>query len=300
MKHNRILTLMAEVGDGGAGGGGNGIVTTPPANGGAGTPPSWMSALPEDIRSDPTWANIKAKDANEALGIVGKMHVNAQKLLGQPKLPKPQDNWTPEQWKDFNKQLGVPDSPEGYKIPEFKFADGLKLDETKMGEWRKQFQELGILPKQADALLKRYFEDINTSHVKSVAEQEAEKTKNLGLLKSEFGDQYDAKIDIARTALRKFGDEALLDHIEKAGLANNPAFAKFLIKVGEQTLEDNAGGGGPGNMGHGPGAALQEIASLKIDKEFQTALNNAKDPGHKAAVDKWMSLHQRAYPAKQG
>lgn len=302
MNNNRFVRLRegaGGAGDGGAGAGGagTGIVTTPP-NPGADKP--WLSHLPEDIRGDSSFSTVKAKDANEALAIIGRMHVNSQKLLGQPKLPKPQENWTPEQWKDFNRQIGVPDSPEKYAIPEFKFADGIKLDEAKLDGWKKAFHENGILPKQADAIMKKFFEEVNTDYTgrtqQSEQQSEQQKAANISALKGEFGDQYEAKIDIARTALRNFGDEALLDTVEKTGLANDPAFAKFLIKIGEQTLEDRAGGSGPGSMGRGPGAALQEINALKIDKEFQSALNSRTDPGHKAALEKWMTLHQQAYP----
>ena len=214
-------------------------------------------------------------------------------------LAKPQDNWTLEQHKAFYKELGVPDTLDKYTTPEFKFNEGLAIVPEKLDGWKKTFQEVGILPKQAEAIMKKYFEEVNGEHTAGGQATAQAAQANKVELQTEFGDAYAAKIDIANTTLRNFADEKFLDFVESNNLAGNPALVKFLVKVGEQTMEDRAGGNGPGNIGQGPGAALTTIGELKINKEFQTALNNRMDPGHKSAVDRWTKLHQQAYPSSK-
>ena len=287
----RFARLRDDAAAGSDGAGGQG------AAGGAGDqPPAWLNSIPEDIRGDASFKTVKAKDANEALAAIGRMHVNAQKMLGRPVLAKPQDNWTPEQHKAFFKELGVPDTLDKYTTPEFKFNEGLAIVPEQLEGWKKTFQEVGILPKQAEAIMKKYFEEVNGEHTAKGQASAQTAEANKAELRGEFGDAYEAKIDIANTALRNFADEKFIDFVEQNGLAGDPSLVKFLVKIGEQTMEDRAGGDGPGNIGTGPGAALTTIGELKIDKEFQTALNTRTHAGHKAAVDRWTKLHQQAFP----
>jgi hypothetical protein len=303
-KYTRIL--MEEAGANGsagaAAGGGSGTVLNP-----AGQQqqqqqqiPSWLQAIPENLRTDPSLANVRAKDDKEAIGVLAQMHINAQKLLGKPRIEKPSDSWTPEQWKSFHKDIGVPETPDKYTLPDIKLAEGLALDDAKMTKWKGKFHELGLTPKQVHGVLGEYMTEMNTEFTGQKTNTEADKAKNIGLLKQEFGDKYDAKIDIARGALRKFGDTSLVETLDSTGLANNPGLVKFLIQVGESTMDDSAFGNGGGGGSGGPGSALQEIGKLKGDAEFMKVLSNRTLPGHKEAVERWASLHKSAYPSPRG
>lgn len=314
--NKNIRMLMEQAGDAGSGGAG-GAGSGGAGAGGAGSIlnpgqqqqqqqqqqqlPSWLQAIPENLRTDPSLANVKAKDDKEAIAALAQMHINAQKLLGKPKLEKPSDSWTPEQWKAFHKELGVPETPDKYTLPDIKLAEGLALDDAKMTKWKGKFHELGLTPKQVQGVMAEYMAEMNGEFTSQQQNSELERTKNLGLLKQEFGDQFDAKVDIARSALRKFGSEPLVELLDKTGLANNPELVKFFVQIGEATMEDSAfGSGGGAGAGGGPGSALQEIGKLKGDTEFMKVLSNRTATGHKEAVEKWAALHKAAYPAAKG
>lgn len=261
------------------------------------TPFDFRPLLPEDIRTDPVWDPIKVKDQAEFIQTVGKGYVHAQRSIGTARLPVPQKDWKPEDWAKFNKTLGVPEKPEDYATPDFKFNKGLELVPESLAKYKALFHTLGLRPDQAAKLQQAYFEDINGTF----AEREQQRVANQGesalKLKEMFGDKTQAKLDIATTVLKKFGTEELLSTMTEAGLTGNPDFVKFLSTIGEGIMDDNAGGAGDGGFDAGPRAnALQEIGALKGNTEFQKRLNDRSNPGHAEAVAQWTNLHKAAYP----
>ncbi len=292
-----FVRLQLDGGDPNAGGGGGGGSLLNGGGGGGGV--DWRADLPEDIRSDPSLASFKAKDHKEALGAIAKSYIHAQKLVGVDKIAKPNDKWTPEQWKAFNKEMGVPETHDKYGVPKFEFAEGLTLDEKKLDGYKKIFHEAGVTPKQAEKIMAAYFADVNGDFVGRAEASKTSMATAVTQLKQEFGDKYDAKLDVARSVLKKFGSDTLLQKLEASGLANDPEVVKMFAKLGEGMLEDGAGGSGDGLILQEATQALQEINRLKGDPEFQKQLNNRADPGHKAAVEKWLQMHQAASKGKE-
>lgn len=251
--------------------------------------------LPEDLRKDSVFDPIKVKDANEAIAQLGKGYAHAQRMIGTARLEAPRDDWKPEQWKKFYAQLGTPEKPEDYGIPEFKFAEGLQIVPEKMKAWQAKFQELGFSKKQASELMKHYFEDVNGGHVSAMEASNAAKLEGEKALRQEFGDKYDTKLDIARAVVKQHGSEEFVKFLGESGLANSPDMIRFLSKIGGLMLEDRAAGGDGGGLPLGTRAqAEQDIGTLKGDKDFQAALNDRYNPGHQAAVDRWLNLHKIA------
>lgn len=295
-------------GTGGAGGGTGGGAGGAPAGdssllggtgGGAGTAADWRATLPAEIRGEACLATFKAKDTGEALAQIAKGYVHAQRLIGTEKIQKPRDNWTPEQWKGFYKDLGVPETPDKYAVPEVKLADGLTLVPEKIEAYKKIFHDAGLTPRQVDKVMRAYLEDTNADFTGRQTAAQAQLAKAVVDLKAEFGDKYNAKLDIARSVLKKFGSDTLLQKLEASGMANDPEVVKLFARLGEGMLEDRANGNGTGGLDLEESTqALQEINRLKGDSEFQKALGTRTDPGHRAAVDKWMALHTAAAARK--
>lgn len=293
----RFVFVRLNLDDGAAGGGGGGGLLNPGAGGGGGAV-DWRADLPEDIRADPSLAAFKAKDHKEALGQVAKSLVHAQKLIGVDKIAKPSDKWTPEQWKAHYREIGVPETPDKYTLPDVKLADGLTLVPEKIGKFNKIFYEAGLTPRQQTAVMKAYLEDVNGDHIGRSEASKAQVLAATNELKTEYGDKYDAKLDIGRSVMKKFGSDTLLAKLGAAGLSSDPEVVRMFVKLGEGMLEDSAGGGGDGLLLQTATQALQEINALKSDVEFQKVLNDKRNPGHKAAVDKWLDLHGKAAARK--
>jgi hypothetical protein len=292
-----FVRLHLDGGDPNAGGGGSGSLLNGGTGGGGGV--DWRADLPEDIRADPSLATFKAKDHKEALGVIAKSYIHAQKLVGVDKIAKPNDKWTPEQWKAFNKEMGVPETHDKYSVPKFEFAEGLTLDEKKLDGYKKIFHEAGVTPKQAEKIMVAYFADVNGDFTGRAESQKAAMLSATNELKQEFGDKYDAKLDIARSVLKKYGSDTLLQKLESSGLANDPEVVRMFAKLGEGMMEDRAGGSGDGLILQEATQANQEINRLKSDADFQTALNTRGHAGHKAAVEKWLDLHKAAASRKE-
>jgi hypothetical protein len=271
-------------------------ILDPAAGGGGGSGYDFRNDLPEDIRKDPVFDSIKAKDAKEAFGLLGKGYVHAQRMIGTNRLPKPQKDWTPDKWAAFNKELGVPDDHTQYGTPEFKFRDGVKIVPEKLDGYKKLFKELGLRPDQAAKLQEEYFKDVDGAAGQYESERTSAKARTEAAIKEKYGDQYEAKIDIGRSVIKKYGSETLLQSLAQSGAMDNPDVIDFIVKVGEDMMEDTSNGdGSPLPIGN-RAKAMQEIGNMKTDKEVQEAMNNRNHPGHKAMVEKWLSLHKVAYP----
>lgn len=282
-------------GDPGTGGGGGGTLLNPGAGGGT---PDWRATLPEDIRSDAAFSTVKAKDAGEALGIIGKMYVGAQKLIGVDKIPRPSEKWTAEQWREHHKIMGVPETHDKYALPDIKLAKGLEIKAEKLDAFKKIFHAEGLTPRQVSAVMKAYLEDVNNDYTTKETSHRTAMSEATTELQGRWKDKYDGNLDVARSVIKKFGGDTLVAKFEATGLANDPEVAEFLYKIGQGLMEDGAGGAGGDLLLQDHTQALQEINKLKGDADFQKQLNTRSDPGHKAAVDRWLLLHQTAASRK--
>lgn len=269
---------MAE-GGGGGGGGGNA---------------EFLAALPEDIRADPTLASVPD------VATLAKNYVNAQKLIGTRRLPEPQAGWTEKEWNDLYGKLGRPETPDKYSMPELKLEEGLSFDTDRMKAAREFFHKSGLTDRQAKGILE-YYGNVLNDQVKGMrTRQEQSVAQTMADLKAEWGDKTDANIDLAKSVIKKFGDEPLLKHLETAELGNNPSFIKALAKIGQMMQEDSSRGSGRATLDvKDSTAAMREIEALKMDVDFQTALQSSNHMGHMAAVQKWNDLFKVAYPGKQ-
>jgi hypothetical protein len=272
---------------GGAGGGG----TPPPGGGGTG---SWLDTLPQDIRSSPSL--IKYKSIEE----LAKGHINAESLIGKKRIAAPDQSWKDTDWEEFYKSVGRPETPDGYKLPELKLPEGLKADGAKVKKAREAFHKAGLTGRQFEAAMGLYAEELSTAHEAERVARETAISEGTNALKQKWGDKFDANLDVARNVLKKFGSSGLLKQIEDSGFGNNPEFIASLHAIGSAILDDRARGQGGGDLDIMDSTrATREIETLKMDAGFQKILNDPKDPGHKAAVERWMSLFSKAHPGKQ-
>jgi hypothetical protein len=53
------------------------------------------------------------------------------------------------------------------------------------------------------------------------------------------GAAYEQNVGIAKTALKKFGGDAVLDVLEKTGLGNHPEIIRTFLKVGKAMADDS-------------------------------------------------------------
>lgn len=226
------------------------------------TLPEWATALPDDIKPI-----VQAKGWKEPADMA-KSYANLEKTLGQKRLPAPSADWKPEQWQSLYKELGLPDSPDKYTVPEVKLPDGLTLDATKMSEAKKALHEAGLLPQQAEKVLKYYFGTISKEYETAAETRRREQEASEFKLKDEWKGEYDGNVKLAKDALAKFGGPELVEHLNTSGLGNHPALIKAFAAIGKGMLEDQARGKGGGGGSDDVALAKEELAKLTADKEF--------------------------------
>ena len=287
MKRN-LLSALGTDGGGGAGGSGGPDLSLR------------LDTLPEDIRGEASLLAIKT------IPDLAKSYVHAQKLIGQQRLPMPQEGWEQKQWDDFYGKLGRPETPEKYGLPDFKPKnENVKIDEAAFGEIRKTIHGLGLTDKQFKGVMSVYLNSLDQGVTKVTSERQTQTDAAMGALRQEWGQNFGTNLDVAKSVLRKFageGADELVGYLDESGLGNNVKLVKFLHSVGAAMLEDNTRGGeaGTGLQITDEARAKSEIDRLKTDQEFMKSLMTAQVPGHDEAVKRWMNLHSVAFPGRAG
>lgn len=187
----------------------------------------------------------------------------------------------------FYAKLGRPDSPEKYGL---KMPDG---GDPELADWfRNVAHQSGLTDKQAASLFDSWNE-MSATRLQAIMEQQnADSEKAIADLKKEWGQGYDAQIDMGKRAVAALGyDQESLNALEsKMGTADMlKLFAAVGSKMGEPAFE-----GGPRSgsaFGLTPAAAKQQIADLRMDTAFQQEYLN----GNKDAVAKMQRLMEAAY-----
>jgi hypothetical protein len=263
-----------------------------PNPGGGGTPPpaaDWRASLPDDIKADPTLAAIQDVPS------LAKSYVHAQRTIGHQRLIAPQKNWTEKEWGELFGQLGRPEKPEGYVTPtDIKFEEGLGFDDAKLAKARDVFHKAGLLPTQADAILKYYAESLNDSVKADRMSREGSKAAAETELKAELGEKYGPAVELANGVVRNFAPEGFVDFLKEHKLDNHPMMIKMMYKIGSVISEDTARGSKDLIPLTNASQAKNEINKAIADPEFLTALRNRRHPGHKDAVARWENLHKTA------
>lgn len=280
----------ASGGDAGAGAGGS----APPANGGSGGAGgnasggssgggsgSWMDALPDEFKSDPSIQGFKSP------ADLVKSYIHAQKMVGADKVVVPGKHATDDDWKGVFKKLGLPESPDKY---DFK-AEG--ADPEFIKGFVEAAHKTGLLPKQVNEIY-GWMTDVQKKFQEKVS-QDAEATVKveLGKLKEEWGGEsgYAKNMAVAKSALFNFFGKDTADWVDKTGLGNDPQFIKLMHKVGQAMSEDKIKGEG--------GVSFTDTQE-QIHKQIEDHLKNSSGPywdsshpEHQKAVEHVRGLYER-------
>jgi len=233
---------------------------------------------------DPTtreWVQKKGWDSPVAMA---SSYREIEKLMGGEKLPIPKDPNDKAAWDVVHRALGKPESPEGYGLDKIE-----GLDKTFAGEAAKAFHDLGLSPKQAQALV-----EFQTNGVKArmeAAENEFQQTRQLDVngMKKDWGNQFEPKVEMGRRAATQFGlDDAALESLERA-MGTRKA-SEFLVKVGESFAEaPMVHAQAPAPQAMTPETAKVELARLMKDPVW-TKKNYDGDPAARAEMQRLIRI----------
>jgi len=216
-----------------------------------------------------------------------KSYLHAQKLVGADKIPVPNKHATDEDWNEVFKRLGAPETPEDYK---YNLKD-VELDQNQVSEFNKEAHKLGLLPKQAEGLIK-FYNEMNGNIAASQEDQAAQAQLNTETeLKKEFGPQFSKRLDQAKKlAVGTLGQEFLENTYLKDGsrLGDNLNVIKAFSNLADKLSEDE--------IIKGDGTSYMTAKDLEKEINELTQEGSAywskTHPNHQKAVQEVLKLRE--------
>ena len=242
----------------------------------------WKASLSDEIRADKSLENIKDIEA------LAKSYVHAQKLVGSDKIPVPNKFATEKDWDAVYEKLGRPADATGYK---YDLPEDQSLDNEALNNFSVQAHKLGLLPGQANGIVKFYNEmtaaSIQEADLKATNAREASSTE----LKKEWGQAFDQKISQAANLAKSVGASELFNANLADGtkLGDHPvmirAFAQLAAQMGEDSITQSSG------------PAFQTPAQIEKEIGELTAPGSAywdkNHPNHQVAVEEVLALREQ-------
>ena len=192
---------------------------------------NFKDLIPENFREEKSLENF-----NNMEDFV-KSYLHAQKMVGADKIPVPNKHSTDEDWNEVFKRLGAPGSPDDYK---YDFKDQ-EMDSQQVQEFNKTAHRLGLLPKQAEGLIK-FYNEMNSNIAANQEEAAAQAQLNVETeLRKEFGPQFNKRLDQAkRLAVNSLGQDFLENTYLKDGsrLGDNLQVIKAFSDLADKLSED--------------------------------------------------------------
>jgi len=240
----------------------------------------FKTLIPEEYREEKSLQNFNKMDD------FVKSYLHSQKMVGLDKIPVPNKHATDEDWKEVYKKLGSPDTAEAYK---YSLPEDHAVPEDTLKSFSEEAVKLGLLPNQADGIMKYYNEVINQGvNEQNIKSEEARAASEVDLRK-EFGSTYDNKITGAKNlATATLGADFLNTTMLADGskLGDNTQIVKAFANLSEKLSEDDiVKGDTPDFMTTNDITkqigALQQKGSAYWDK---------KHPAHSVAVEEVAAL----------
>ena len=242
----------------------------------------WKANLSDEIRADKSLENIKDIEG------LAKSYVHAQKLVGSDKIPVPNKFATDKDWDAVYEKLGRPADAAGYK---YDLPEDQKIDEASLKNFSDQAHKLGLLPGQANGMVKFYNEMTAASLQEQDSVAVAAREASTSELKKEWGQAYDQKVSQAANLAQSVGANELLNANMADGtkLGDHPvmikAFAQLAGKMGEDSITQSSG------------PTFQTPAQLEKDIGELTMPGSAywdkNHPNHKLAVEEVLALREQ-------
>jgi hypothetical protein len=242
---------------------------------------NFKDTIPEQYREEKSLENINSMDD------LLKGYVHAQKLVGTNKIPVPNKHSTDEDWNEVFKRLGAPDTPEGYQ---YNLKD-VEMDQSQVSEFNKTAHQLGLLPKQAEGLIK-FYNEMNGNIAATQEEQAAQAQLNTETeLKKEFGPQFAKRLDQAKKlAVGTLGQEFLEHTYLKDGsrLGDNLSVIKAFSSLADKLSEDEI------IKGDGTGYMTAKEIEKEIDDLTQEGSPywNKTHPNHQKNIQEVLKLRE--------
>ena len=242
---------------------------------------NFKELIPEEYKDEKALQNFS--NMNDFV----KSYLNAQRLVGANKVAIPNKMATDEDWDEVYKKLGRPNKPEDYK---YSFSE--EEDPEQLKQFNETAHRIGLLPKQAERIIK-FYNELNTQQDASkVKNFEAKQVEAMAELKKEFGPEYNKRLDQAkRLAVETLGNDILNNAVLNDGtrLGDNAQVVKAFSMLADKLSEDE--------LVKGDGVDYQTAS--EIEKEISELTEdgspywNKTHPNHKKTVEQVFKLREQ-------
>jgi len=240
----------------------------------------FQSLIPEEYREEKSLQNFSKMDD------FVKSYLHSQKMVGLDKISIPNKHATDEDWKEVYKKLGSPETADQYT---YSLPEDHGVPEDTLKSFSEEAVKLGLLPNQADGIMKYYNEVINQGQNDQTIQVEEARKVSEQELRQEFGSTFDNRITGAKNlAVATLGSEFLNTTMLADGskLGDNPQIVKAFANLSEKLSEDDiVKGDTPDYMTTND--ITKQIASLQ---QPGSAYWDKKHPAHAVAVEEVAAL----------
>ena len=243
---------------------------------------NFKEVIPEKYKDEKALANFTSMDD------FVKSYLSAQRLVGANKVAIPNKMATDEDWEEVYSKLGRPAKPEDYK---YSFSEE-EINADQLKNFNETAHRIGLLPKQAERIIKFYNEMNTQAEVDNQKLFESKQTEAMTDLKKEFGPTYTKRLDQAKKlATETLGNEMLNNTVLKDGtrLGDSVEVIKAFSMLADKLSEDE--------IIKGEGTGYQTASD--IEKEISELTEdgspywNKTHPNHAKTVDRVFKLREQ-------
>ena len=243
---------------------------------------NFKDLIPEKYKEEKALSNFVSMDD------FVKSYLSAQRLVGANKVAIPNKMATDEDWEEVYSKLGRPAKPEDYK---YSFSEE-EINQDQLKNFNETAHRIGLLPKQAERIIKFYNEMNTQAEVDNQKMFEAKQTEAMTDLKKEFGPTYTKRLDQAKKlATETLGNEMLNNTVLKDGtrLGDSVEVIKAFSMLADKLSEDE--------IIKGEGTGYQTAS--EIEKEISELTEdgspywNKTHPNHAKTVDRVFKLREQ-------
>jgi hypothetical protein len=259
--------------------------------------PDWRASLPDGLRE------AEALSRFDDVAALAREHVHLQALIGRKGIIPPGDDATPEERAAFFTALGRPATPDEYDLEGFAPPAGLPWNADIQASMLREMHAAGLNNSQARSLINAYA-DMQESAFDAVATRQAANAERaLSGLQAEWGERFEARLDLAGRAFRAtfgeaFDDVAGLALADGGRVGDHPEFVRAFATLGERMAEPELVGAGATSREPSGEAARFNLRALEADPDFRAALLDRNHPDHRAAIAKRSMLTSAAYAGR--
>jgi hypothetical protein len=244
--------------------------------------PDWLQAEPfAEVR------DLKSLTEIENVPGMAQKIFNLEKALGKKRAILPEGPEDRDGLDALSRQLGWPESPEGYPEVKVELPEGMAADPEIEKTWRQWAHEARLTPQQMEYLTKKTIEWNVNAHNQQAGEQAQKHAEATTELKNRWGAKFDSNRQLAQTAAAAFADQAQMEHFKEAGYLADPAFLTLMHKIGEAVSPDrlNARSDGRTNAS----AIERRLRDLQTSKDWLEGTG----PRHDQIHDEIMQLREQ-------